>query len=198
MIREVAEHVGEAALWDEFRAGSLQAFTELYNTHVRALYGYGRKFTADTDMLEDCIQDLFIDLWKKRENLGFTNSVKFYLFVALRNRIIRQKQSASKRAAEAFPAEYEFEIALSPETALINDQTWLEQKRYLEQAISKLTRRQKEAVYLKFFEGLSYEETASIMNLELRSVYNLISKAVEALRHNAPKVLVLLFLLLLR
>ncbi len=197
MGKEVRQQIGEAALWDEFRSGSLQAFTQLYNTHVPALYGYGRKFTADTDILEDCIQDLFIDLWKKRENLGPTDSAKYYLFAALRNRIIRQKQWASRRTAEAFPSEYAFEITLSPEAALINDQTGMEQKRYLEQAIQKLTQRQKEAVYLKFFECLSYEEIASIMGLELRSVYNLVSKAVEVLKHNAPKVLTLSLLLLL-
>jgi RNA polymerase sigma factor (sigma-70 family) len=197
MGKEVRQQIGETALWDEFRAGSLQAFTQLYNTHVPALYGYGRKFIADTNILEDCIQDLFVDLWKKRETLGYTDSARYYLFAALRNRIIRQKQWASRRTAEAFPTEYEFEITLSPEATLINDQTWLEQKRYLEQAIHKLTRRQKEAVYLKFFECLSYEEIASIMELELRSVYNLISKAVEVLKHNAPKVLALCLLLLL-
>jgi RNA polymerase sigma factor (sigma-70 family) len=197
MKKAVGEQVGEAARWDAFRAGSLEAFTALYNTHVRALYGYGRKFTPDADLVEDCIQDLFVDLWKKREGLGPTDSAKYYLFAALRNRIIRHRQTAAKWSAEAFPEEYEFEITLSPEVSLINDQVTQEQRLYLEQALGKLTRRQREAVYLKFFEGLSYDEVARVMQLELRSVYNLVSKAIETLKHNAPKVLTALLLLLL-
>ncbi len=197
MKKEVGERVGEAACWDEFRGGSLEAFTALYNTHVRALYGYGRKFTPDADLVEDCIQDLFVDLWKKREGLGPTDSAKYYLFAALRNRIIRQKQTAARRTAEAFPEEYEFEITLSPEVSLINDQVTREQQRYLEHALGKLTRRQREAIYLKFFECLSYDEVARVMQLELRSVYNLVSKAIETLKHNAPKVLIAVLLLLL-
>jgi RNA polymerase sigma factor (sigma-70 family) len=197
MRKVVRQGAGEAALWDEFRAGSLEAFTALYNAHVRALYGYGRKFTPDPDLMEDCIQDLFVDLWKKREGLGPTDSPKYYLFAALRNRIIRLRQTAARRPAEAFPEEYEFEISLSPETCLINDQTSREQQLYLEQAIGKLSRRQREAVYLKFFECLSYDEVARVMQLELRSVYNLVSKALETLKQNAPKVLTALLLLLL-
>ena len=197
MKKEVGERVGEVACWDEFRAGSLEAFTALYNTHVRALYSYGRKFTPDADLVEDCIQDLFVELWKKREGLGPTDSAKYYLFAALRNRIIRQKQTAARRTAETFPEEDEFEITLSPEASLINDQVTREQQLYLEQALGKLTRRQREAIYLKFFECLSYDEVARVMQLELRSVYNLVSKAIETLKHNAPKVLTACLLLLL-
>jgi RNA polymerase sigma factor (sigma-70 family) len=197
MKKEIGERVGEASRWDEFRAGSLEAFTGLYNTHVRALYGYGRKFTNDAALVEDCIQDLFVELWKKRESLGPTDSAKYYLFAALRNRIIRYKQTAAKRTAEMFPEEYEFEITLSPEASLIHDQVTQEQQLYLVEALGKLTRRQREAIYLKFFEGLSYDEVARVMQLELRSVYNLVSKAIETLRHNAPKVLIAVLILLL-
>jgi RNA polymerase sigma factor (sigma-70 family) len=198
MKKEFYNPAAEAALWNEFRGGSLEAFTALYNAHVQALYSYGRKFTADKNALEDTIQDLFIDLWKKRETLGATDSARYYLFAALRHRIFRARQASLKQtSAESFPEEYEFEIILSPESSLINDQTLLEQRTLLDQAIQKLTKRQKEAIYLKFYENLSYDEVAQVMDLEIRSAYNLISKAIESLRRNAHNVLTCLLLMLL-
>lgn len=173
--------IDERILWNEFRAGSLEAFTNLYGKYLRPLYNYGKKFSKDTAFVEDCIQDLFVELWKNKAGLNATESPKYYLFKSLRNKIFRELNS-NKPLFEAVTEEYNFEIEFSAETNLLYNQTLFDQQQYLHRALQTLTKRQREAIFLRFYENLSYEEVASIMSLELRSVYNLISKAIDALK----------------
>ena len=72
---------------------------------------------------------------------------------------------------------------------LLNYETWgevldleEEQKRQLESAIQELTDRQREVIYLKFFEGLSTKELANVLEIRAQSIYNLVHDAVESLR----------------
>jgi RNA polymerase sigma factor (sigma-70 family) len=196
MKHEKIQQIDEARCWDKFRSGDLKAFTSIYSTYLRPLYNYGRKFSKNTAFIEDCIQDLFVELWKNKNQLGPANSVKYYLYKSLRRKIFRALQHENKHLPEVLTEEYTFEMELSAETNLVSNQLMLEQKLVLEKALQNLTKRQREAIYLRFYENLSYEEVASIMSLELRSVYNLISKSIDTLRHTTPQAFFLLLLLL--
>lgn len=187
----------EKHLWNAFRAGDKQAFTGLYSQYVRTLYNYGRKFSGDQAFVEDCIQDLFVELWKNRTRLGETDSAKSYLFKSLRRKICRTATHENKHQPEKLrDNEYNFEVELSVENNLISDQTTLEQRLYIEKALQTLTKRQQEAIFLRFYENLSYEEVAAVMSLELRSVYNLISKAIDGLKRSTHQALLVLLLFL--
>ena len=56
------------------------------------------------------------------------------------------------------------------------------QSEHLQRCIKALTRRQREALFLRFFNDLSYHEVAAIMEIRVDSVYNIISKAIDILR----------------
>ncbi len=59
----------------------------LYKSHIEILYRYGHKLTTDTQLVEDSIQDMFIELWNSRKRLSDTDSIKYYLFRILRRKI---------------------------------------------------------------------------------------------------------------
>jgi RNA polymerase sigma factor (sigma-70 family) len=192
-FRQSEKGISEVMLWNEFREGNLEAFTKLYRKYLRPLYNYGKKFSANKAFVEDCIQDLFVELWKNKAQLNATQSPKYYLFKSLRRKIFREL-SGNKLLVEAITEEYNFEITLSAETNLIYTQQLFEQQQHLQKALETLTKRQREAIFLRFYENLSYEEVASIMSLELRSVYNLISKAIDSLKRSSHySLLILLF-----
>ena len=86
-------------LWNEFREGSHEAFQRLYQLYARDLLSYGNKVTGNTQLIEDSIHDLFIELWQSRNNLSQTDSIKFYLFRSLRNKINNSQQKDSKSQA---------------------------------------------------------------------------------------------------
>jgi RNA polymerase sigma factor (sigma-70 family) len=180
--------------WNDFRSDSQQAFAYLYDRYVVVLYHYGNRLTPNRELIEDCIQDLFIELWQHRHQLGETDSVKFYLFKALKRKVVKRLVNLRKNASELFqPEAYDFEIVLSPEFELITQQVSQEQKERMLLALNSLTPRQKEAITLKFYDGLSYQEVASLMAMSVRSAYNLIYRAIDVLKTQLDKVVLLLF-----
>lgn len=184
--------------WNKFRKGDKEAYALLYKIYFRRLYNYGRKFTSDTECVKDCIQDLFTKLWRNKSTVGETSSVKNYLFCSFR-RILIDKINHQKKDAlsEEIDDSYTFEISLPYESLLINHQAEAERKEELARAIQALSSRQKEAIFLKFYESNSYEEVASIMAISTKSLYKLVAKAITTLRESVKKTYFLLSLLLL-
>lgn len=97
--------------WNAFRKGSKSAFTAVYHRHVDALYHYGERLTADKALIEDCIQDLFAELWTRQAELPAVQTVKFYLFKALKRKIAR-KQTQQARLLSQVSTHYDFELTL--------------------------------------------------------------------------------------
>ena len=168
-------------VWLNFQAGDKQAYSCLYDAYFEQLCRFGLKISADTSLVQDCIQELFIKLWRTKENLGQPASTKGYLFQALRRAILKELAQKHYTLQTNLPEDYHFEVTLPHEFSLIAVQINEERMQVLEKAMHKLTRRQRDAVHLKFYGQLSYEEIAEIMELQPRSVYNLISKALETL-----------------
>jgi RNA polymerase sigma factor (sigma-70 family) len=173
----------DSVVWTAFKSGDRRAFDYIFQKYVKLLYAYGGKITRDQNLVEDCIQDLFVELWQKREVLSEVVSVKFYLLKSLRRRVIRRLSSEKgiiTREDDLLERNSEFDFPL--EFKLIEEQKALEQHGRLLKALSLLTRRQREAIHLKFYEKISYEELAEIMNLGVKSAYNIIGKAIDSLR----------------
>jgi RNA polymerase sigma factor (sigma-70 family) len=155
----------------------------VYNSCAPILYNYGQKITSDTQLAEDCIQDVFTELWEKRDTLHQIHHIKAYLIKVFRRRVISKIGRVQQQISHSdFGKETEFNVSFSFEASLIQDEICEAQKKRLQRALQNLTHRQKEAIYLRFYEGHSYAEIAEIMNLEKSAVYSLIYKAMTHLR----------------
>lgn len=191
-LHVVASH---SSLWGLFLQGDRHAFAGIYDAHIDDLFHYGMHFCQDKERVKDCLQDLFQDLWISREHLT-TNigNVRYYLISSLRRRLLRAlRKDRRYQHRESWEA-FEFEYTLPLENQLIQHETAEEQKRLLQEALSNLSRRQREAIYLRFFQNLNYTEVADIMSMQVDSVYNTISKAIGILKKNLPMPLLLLLL----
>lgn len=171
-------------IWSAFKQNDEQAFIFIYQKHFHQLINYGYQFTRDTQLLEDSIQDLFIDLKKNRERLTPVNtSIKFYLYKALKRRIIEYKRKTAVPALDEINNGRQFEIVLPSEALLIEKEIKEEQVSKLDHALSGLTQRQREALFYFYYENLSYRQIQELMGLDhVRSVRNLVYKAVSALK----------------
>ena len=169
--------------WNDLVGGNQRAFERIYSAYFDTLYNYGRKYTHQTELVEDAIHDLFMRIWKNRSNLREPISVRNYLFKAFRNHL-NDKLSAGNRYVLSEPENGgpEFEFVLSAEHIRIG----MEQERLisarLSEAIEKLTPRQREAIFLRFYEEFSYPEIAGIMELSMKATYKLMGRAIDALR----------------
>jgi RNA polymerase sigma factor (sigma-70 family) len=181
-----------AQLWEAFRGGEARALAALFDSYYEALYHYGLKLTGDEELVKDCIQNLFQKLWRRREGLRTVQVVKAYLFKALRRHLGDETKLLRQQVAVLPAYSDSFEVTYSHEEFLIAQQVDAEQSARLLAALNRLSKRQREALYLKFFDGFSYERIAEVMSLNTQSVRNLVFNALQILRKVLAVVLLLL------
>ncbi len=185
--------MSDILLWKQLKEGNKSALERIYSTYISSLLKYGRKFSRNDQVIEDCIQDLFIELWKNREGLGMTDSIQRYLLVALRRKVIRQMDKSKKRVSDTEPTELDFEVVIAVDQKLIDLELSAERAAQVKAAMENLSKRQKEVIYLKYVSGLDYEDIGEIMDLNYQSVRNLVSNALKKLKGILlPLVLVVL------
>ena len=186
----------DTALWDDFLGGSKVAYAYLYSKYAPMLYNYGYKIAQNRELTEDCLQDLFLTILETRERLGRTDSIKFYLMRSLRREIVRKLTNEQRFNHDLDTLDFSIEFYYEP--------TWLdrqisrEQSSLLLKELSQLPARQKEALFLKYFDNLSYDEIAGVMGIEQTSVYKIVYKAIASLQKRMPANVVLLLLALIR
>lgn len=167
-------------LWSRFRMGDELAYTSLMNRYIRPMYNYGYRFCQDSDFVKDCVQEVFLELWKKHTKVNFTPSVKWYLFKSLRLRIFRD-QTAWQRN-ELLDENYNFLVEFNIESQLIEATGVQEQSSKITAALNNLPSRQREILYLRFYEDLNFEQISSLMGINRQSVHNLLQKAFKSFR----------------
>jgi len=166
-------------LWNAFKKGDKQAFEHLFKRYYPLLYQYGLKICDDASTLEDCIQDLFTEMWNKKPNQNI-QSIKGYLLQALKYKIYKTFRNKKSTLDIAHVNDEHFE--LSHETFLIDADEHNEKLKQVLRALNQLPSRQKEIIYLKIYKGLSYEEISEVMGINYQVVRNLLCQALKTFR----------------
>ena len=160
-----------------------KALEFLMRQYYTSIYNYASKFSKDTALVSDCIQEVFISLWQRRESATSILSLKYYLLRAVKNKLLKALHS-SQRKAELGNAEngYEFLQEFSIEKQIIDKQISEEKAERVRQALKKLSKKQQEIIYLKYYQHLDYGQIADLMSINRQSVYNLLHEAIQRLR----------------
>ncbi len=173
-------------LWMDIRASDESSFTMLFERYHRTLYNYGSKLTSNSAIVEDAVQDVFIDVWRLRHNLSEdVISVKFYLYRALRRRIHRAHDKFP--LTEEITSMHDDEVPVNStnsETMMIDLESTSRRASKVRQLLSQLPERQVEALTLRYFDDFGINEIALIMGVSEKSVRNFIYKALTSLRQN--------------
>jgi RNA polymerase sigma factor (sigma-70 family) len=172
----------ELALWEALTLGDREAYTALYKAYHPRLYNYGHKFTNDSRVVEDCIQEVLVRIWTGRNKLAEVMNIRSYLFVSFRHCILKALQHDQKWTPFHNQEQYSFSIEVSIDQVMINKERIYERQIHLKHAVDKLTARQKEAVFFLFFENLSYEEVSHILSISKKATYKLVARALTELR----------------
>jgi RNA polymerase sigma factor (sigma-70 family) len=190
-------------LWQSFQEGDKQSYAALYEVYFPVLYEYGMRLRKDAEIVKDCIQDLFVKLWVNRGNLKQTDAVRPYLYTALRNGILNRLSQAGRMAKREERASQtcSFDICYTAEDTLIRMDEQAARSVYVTKALNRLTPRQKESIFLRFYVGLNYEEIAAIMQISVKASYKITGRAIDFMRKyfkEAAAYSLLLVLLLLK
>ena len=164
-----------------FQAGNMAAFSQLYDLHVRILFNYGLKLTLDKELLKDCIHDIFVKLYVKKDELGTIDNLKSYLFISLKNKLcdeLRRRMYMSDTAVEEVNAISSMDV----EEDYVEEEQQKNDFSLVKHLLGQLPPRQREALTLYYIEERKYEDICEIMDMNYQSVRNLMHRGLTKLR----------------
>ncbi|MCW9706517.1 RNA polymerase sigma factor [Fodinibius salsisoli] len=173
----------DVRVWSAVLEGDRDAFELLFHRHYDDLFHYALKLTGQKGMAKDHVQKLFLYVWQKRDTLDEVEAVRTYLWTSLRRSIIDtyRKKQAERKYLDKF-ADSRLKMQFSAEELIINNEESSIRHSELKKAIDQLSSRQREVLYLKFYEGMSYQEIEQIMDVNYQTCRNYIYRAIESLR----------------
>jgi len=146
-------------LFKASKFGDREAMAALYLKYFGKLLHYGVRIGHNASLVEDCIQDLFVYINENGYRLGEVTKVKAYLFVSIRRRILEKLKSDRKRKENRNEYSAQTNIQFSS-----NDL------------------RQREVIYLRYFNRLSTSEIAAIMGVANQTILNTLYQTIKKLR----------------
>jgi RNA polymerase sigma factor (sigma-70 family) len=165
--------------WKDFLAGSHAAFSSLFKSYYNALYQYAHRQCGEKEPAHECVQQLFYQLWVGRKNISEVSNIKAYLFKSLRTSLQKEKKY-HQRFLHLEPTTQP--ITFSPEEIMVDDETQDIRKKKIADSLNMLPARQREIVYLKYYENLSYQQIAEVLGMNYQSVVNSVFRAIQRLR----------------
>ncbi|MGB4414846.1 MAG: RNA polymerase sigma factor [Paludibacter sp.] len=168
-------------LRDKFVSGDNDAYSTFYELYAKDLYAFGISLHVKSQVIEDAIHDVFVEIYAHRKNLANVDNVKFYFLTAFRNRLF----FLIKKSSHDFELTESNTIGLKEkdyQEILIENENSSENELLLKQLLSELNQNQREAIYHRYVEGLSYEEISTLMNINYQSAKNLIHRAIKKLK----------------
>ncbi|WP_405247714.1 RNA polymerase sigma factor [Cellulophaga sp. Asnod2-G02] len=176
----------EILIWQKLIDGDKAALGNLYDIYINILFTYGMYHSKDKGYVSDCIHDLFVDLYKYRNNLSMTDNVKYYLFRSLKRKINKKYRTKNLAVSlDDFQFKPDFTKAnhiSSCEKSIIHQEGIKERNEKLAEAISTLTKKQQKILFLRFDQEKSYEEISTIMDISIQTARTSIYRAIKTLR----------------
>lgn len=169
-----------AVLYKRFLEGDERAFEEILNTYREGLMFFINRYVNNIDVAEDIAADVFAYIIFKPKKYNFKVSLKTYLYMIGRSRALDWMRRESKR--RHLPIESLYNEPSDASATLEESVIAEEEKRRLYNALDKLPDDYKTAMHLVYFEGMSYEEAARIMQKDKKQIENIIYRAKKSLR----------------
>jgi RNA polymerase sigma-70 factor (ECF subfamily) len=172
--------------------GDISDFEKLFKLHYSKLCSYANLFLNDPDAAEDVVQEVFFKLWKNRDELTVSTTIKSYLFRAVRNGCMNVIDHITVR--EAYKVVNEEDIRDS-ERHLIDEAVVSELEQRIRETIDELPVERRKIFIMSRFDGLKYREIADQLNISVKTVENQMYQALRFLRERLVDYLPLLLVI---
>jgi len=170
--------VNDRELLDGLHRGDHDAFDTIFRAHYGALVGLAESLLRGRGLAEEVVQEVMLELWRRRETLAVQESLRAYLFRATRNRALNQLRHERVRVAAAPRLTVETASAAVAEPNLVQEEI----DAALAEAMNTLPPRCREVFELSRVHGLRYAEIATTLGLSVKTVEAQMGKALRILR----------------
>jgi len=176
-------------LWERFKSGDREALSKIFYANYQLLYNYGLRLYDEPAFIKDCIQELFSELISKISTLGPTDNIRFYLLASFRRKVFEKlKGDRTLNFSDKQETPSQTETEHSPEARWIIREQEKGNAQKINRLVNNLHAREREAIYLKFYNNLSYEEITQIMGINYQSARKLVYRALRSLREMSKDV----------
>lgn len=186
----------DRALWHAFKKGNRDAVDSMFRIYYPVLYAYGLKMYGDAEFIEDSLQDFFLYLFEHRQTLSTPENVKAYLFKAYRRKLLRciEKFRATAKRKGALSPNHIRHIQFSIDELIIQQEVVTLHREVLVEMLNKLPKRQREVIFLRYYNDLSIKDIAEVLSITYQGTVNTLYKAIKALRKDSNLQQILAFL----
>ena len=176
------EKLTDKFIWKSLKEGDLKAYSVLFENYYPQLHSYGLKISKNEALTEDTLQDFFVYIYEHRANLSDLETIAPYLFTSYKRFLLKVMKKNEKIKHTDFSTETFVDIQFTAEEIITNQETENFKNKNLSSLLNKLPKRQKEAIYLKYYSGLKATEISEIMGINYQSVVNTLHKAIKSLK----------------
>ncbi len=182
--------IGQIEIWNQFILdGNQDALSRIYFHYYDLLFDYGQKHTSDIQLVEDVIQDIFINFIKVRRSIGNVKNLSGYLLTTFRRQLYLDLNKQRKLVSTEQLPEEQFDYYKSPEQEGLDQESMERIHSTIRECIGKLTPKQQEMIYLRFEREISYEEIAQTLNISVDSCYKSTYRSIRIIRSEVEKIL---------
>lgn len=174
---------------EEIRQGNEQVYRSLFDNYYPLLMQFAHRFIFDKDTCKDLVQDVFVNLWEKRQEQEI-KSLKWYLYAAVKNKCLVYLRNLGIKdkhqiyLIDSYLSEHSEEELLDPE--LVKE---------VKKALDQLPKEMKRIFRLKYVHGHSMNDIAEDLNISLSTVKTQLGRAKVRLRVMLLEKTLLMFLL---
>ena len=172
--------ISDQNIFRQIKKGDEAAFSSLFDSYYTSLCFFANKYIGDMDMSRSVVQQVYVDLWEKREKIEISLSVKSYMFHAVRNRSVdylrKQKKNIPLTSNNINENDSQTPFRDLVEESELNDR--------INSSINQLPEKCREIFILCRFEGLKYAEIAKKLNISIKTVEMQIGIALKKLRES--------------
>ena len=172
------ETQNEKDLFYQLKQGDEIAFEKIFHNYYAPLCVFANQFLNDDEKAEEIVQDLFVNIWGKRQYLQIDSSLKNYLFRSVKNQCLNHFQHVKIKEKYAEKVKEDFEQEIHEPDFFI--ETGLKKK--IEESIESLPEKRRQIFKLSRDEGLKYKEIAERLDLSIKTVETQMGLALKQLR----------------
>jgi RNA polymerase sigma factor (sigma-70 family) len=173
----------EVNYWNAFIDGEFDALSVLFLDYAKGLISYGMKIFPDEELVKDSIQEVFIQLILKRHKLNRNDRIKGFVYRLLRNKMIDEIKIINRsRKIDNLIFNTNNSFEMDAEHHHIGLEEEIEKNSMLTMALAQLSTHQKEAMFLRYSNGFSYEQISEVMVISIASARTLIYRTLRQLK----------------
>ncbi len=176
----MTETKDEKQLLKELTGGVSNAFRELYLRYYDRLYQFAVMFLSSEMAAEDIVENVFYNVWKNRETIGLVSNFQAYLYQAVRNGCINVLKSGYVSRKDEMPQDY-LQVTVATDSPL-DELTYKELHAAVQKAVNSLPTRCRLVFKMAKEDGMSQQEIADALNVQLSTVQRQIFLAKKKIK----------------